>query len=260
MAMSKWFVVLAAIGLVWTGGVAEAGKKKDRDKKHTKVKVCSDKKVKNRTKKSCRYEKQFQGANAKKASLRTEPLERPSGDIWIRSDNLQEELRVNIYAADGSLDDGVLAQLDELFRCKRSNEVRAVDPRLFEHLSRIYDHFGKRITIGSGFRFQERTSSRHWHASAMDIRIKDVSTRELYAFAESLDLGGMGVGIYPHSGFVHIDFRAPGEPSFRWTDWSYPDGDGYATAKKSKKAKQADKSRKSKKSGPRKVRATRPTS
>ena len=25
----------------------------------------------------------------------------------------------------------------------------------------------------------------------------------------------MGIGIYPTSGFVHIDFRAPGEPSFQ---------------------------------------------
>jgi hypothetical protein len=30
----------------------------------------------------------------------------------------------------------------------------------------------------------------------------------------------MGLGIYPATGFVHLDFRAPGEPSFRWTDWS----------------------------------------
>jgi hypothetical protein len=30
----------------------------------------------------------------------------------------------------------------------------------------------------------------------------------------------MGVGVYPNSQFIHVDFRAPGEPSFRWTDWS----------------------------------------
>jgi hypothetical protein len=28
----------------------------------------------------------------------------------------------------------------------------------------------------------------------------------------------MGIGKYPRGGFVHIDFRAPGEPSYRWTD------------------------------------------
>ena len=30
--------------------------------------------------------------------------------------------------------------------------------------------------------------------------------------------GGMGVGIYPNSEFVHIDVRPP--PSFRWVDYS----------------------------------------
>ena len=30
----------------------------------------------------------------------------------------------------------------------------------------------------------------------------------------------MGIGLYPRDGFVHIDFRAPGQPSYRWTDRS----------------------------------------
>ena len=57
-----------------------------------------------------------------------------------------------------------------------------------------------------------------------NFRIEGVSNRELYKFAQSLDEGGMGIGIYPRSQFVHIDFRAPGEPSYRWTDRSPPDG------------------------------------
>ncbi len=54
----------------------------------------------------------------------------------------------------------------------------------------------------------------------MDIRIPGVSISEMYKFAESLDAGGMGIGIYPTSQFIHVDFRAPGEPSYRWTDYS----------------------------------------
>ncbi len=60
----------------------------------------------------------------------------------------------------------------------------------------------------------------------MDVRVPGVSAYELKKFAETLDQGkdgpdgGMGIGIYPASGFVHIDFRALGEPSFRWVDWS----------------------------------------
>lgn len=221
--MSRRIVVWVALVLFALTGTATAG---DKGKK---VKVCSTKTIKSgkKTKKKrvCRYEREFSGHNASKDSLRTEPLERPSGEIWLHSDNLDEELKVNIYTADGRLDEAVLARLDEIFRCKRSHEVRAVDPRLYEQLSRIYDHFGKRrIELVSGFRWKERSSSRHWHASAMDIRIEGVSIRELYDFAESLDLGGMGIGIYPNSEFVHVDYRAPGEPSYRWVDRSRPDG------------------------------------
>ncbi len=192
-----------------------------------------------RTSKSKKRKKRvaaFKGHNAAKSSLRTEALPKPSGDVWVRAENLGEEVRVNIYKPDGSFNDASLAQLDDLFRCTRTGEVRAVRAELYEQLSRIYDRFeGKRIDLVSGFRFDERNSSRHYHASAMDIRIKGVSIKEMYKFAESLDGGGMGIGIYPVSNFVHVDFRAPGEPSYRWTDTNGP-GQGNPPRHKKKKS------------------------
>ena len=162
------------------------------------------------------------GANAPKSALRTAPLERPSGKLWLRAENLKEEVRVQLYKADGSLDNAALAQLDELFRCPRTGEVRAVRAELYEHLSRIQDHFaGKQLVLVSGFRFgSERTSSRHYHASAADFRVQGVSIHDIRAFAATLDTGNMGLGIYPNSEFIHLDYRAPGAPSFRWTDYS----------------------------------------
>jgi uncharacterized protein YcbK (DUF882 family) len=169
----------------------------------------------------------FSGHNAAKSQLRTDPLDKPSGDVWLRAENLGEEVKLNIYKPDGSFDEGSLAKLDDMFRCVKTGEVRAVRRELYEQLSRIYDHFGgKRVDLVSGFRFAERNSSRHYHASAMDIRIPGVSINEMYKYAESLDAGGMGLGIYPTSGFIHVDFRAPGEPSFRWTDYSGHGGGG----------------------------------
>jgi uncharacterized protein YcbK (DUF882 family) len=166
----------------------------------------------------------FRGHNALKSTLRTEPLPKPSGDIWLKAANLAEEVKVNIYKADGSYDDAALAKLDELFRCTQTGAVRAVRAELYEVLSRFNDRFeGKQIELVSGFRFSERSSSRHFHAAAADIRIKGVSIKELYKFAESIDAGGMGVGLYPTSRFIHVDYRAPGEPSYRWTDTSGPD-------------------------------------
>ncbi len=171
--------------------------------------------------KKCQRVAVFQGHNAASATLRTAPLEKPSGDIWLKAENLGEETKVNIYKPDGTFDDASLAKLDEMFRCVKTGEVRAVRPELYEQLSRISDHFDhKRIDLVSGFRFAERDSSRHFHASAMDIHIVGVSIRDMYNFAETLDAGNMGIGIYPSSGFIHVDFRAPGEPSYRWTDYS----------------------------------------
>ena len=241
MQLARSFLIAAlALGLVVPVvlvaevGVAEAGRKRTAraSKPSGKVKVCTEKRSKKGSKRSCQWVQVFQGHNAARSSLRTEPLERPSGEIWLLSPNVRDELRVNIYQPEGGFDTASLARLDEAFRCKRTNETRAVDPRLYEQLSRIYDHFGqKRIELVSGFRFAERNSSRHYHASAMDIRIPGVSIREMYDFAESLDAGGMGIGIYPTSGFIHVDFRAPGEPSYRWTDRSGP-GSGSSKAKK----------------------------
>ena len=201
-------LVLAAL-LVSTGA-ADAGSKKRR-KKHS----------------------DFSGHNAQKSTLRTEPLPRPSGDIWIKVPALNEEVKVNIYKADGSFDDAALAQLDTVWRCRETGNVRAVRAELYEQMSRIYDHFDhKRIELVSGFRYAERSSSRHWHASAMDIKIPGITIREMYKYAESLDAGGMGIGLYPTSQFIHVDFRAPGEPSYRWTDTSGP-GSGKRHKKKS---------------------------
>lgn len=203
-----------------------------RNKKDRKVKVCSG----SGSKRRCRYKKQFDGHGVRSVALRPEPLERPSGEIVFTPRNFKDETyRVNIYAEDGGFDDTALAALDRGFRCKRTGNERAVDPRLYEMLSRIYDHFGQKpIWLVSGHRYQRNEKSRHYHASAMDIYIEGVSIRELYEYADSLDKGGMGIGLYPRSGFVHVDFRAPGAESYRWTDYSGP---GSSKPKKKKAPK-----------------------
>jgi uncharacterized protein YcbK (DUF882 family) len=244
-------------------GVAEAKTskktakgKKAKKGKGKKVKLCETVRSGKKSRRRCSFVKEFQGHGVAKGTLRTEPLEKPSGQIVLTSPNVALEASVNIYKADGTFDEAALAQLDELFRCKRTGEVRAVDPRLYEQLSRISDHFGgKKIELVSGFRFAERSSSRHYHASAMDIRIQGVSIKEMYAYAESLDGGGMGIGIYPRSGFIHVDFRAPGEPSYRWTDYSPPGSSSKARAKVAKQKRGHGK-----KSPGRTARAKKPTS
>ena len=70
----------------------------------------------------------------------------------------------------------------------------------------------------SGFRDQPRETSYHYLGSAMDLRVRGISVRELRDFVRTLDTGGMGLGLYPRVGFIHVDVRP--EPSYYWVDWS----------------------------------------
>ena len=162
----------------------------------------------------------FSGRLASPDELRDTPLQKPSGKIELYAVNFGETLSVDIYKKDGSLDEDAIDKLNHFWRCKRTGTEKAINPRLYEMLSRIYDHFGKRIELVSGFRNQQRTSSFHFHGSASDIRIPGVSDQVLDRYVQSLDIGGMGIGIYPRAGFVHVDIRP--EPSYRWVDYSPP--------------------------------------
>jgi uncharacterized protein YcbK (DUF882 family) len=143
----------------------------------------------------------------------------PSGNVYLHHSYRNESLKVNIYNRDGSYNVDALAALSHLLRCRRTDTEIAMEPRLFAILSHVYDHFGeRRIEITSGYRNQRRTTSNHYRGSATDIHVPGIPPRQLRAFVETLDAGGMGVGIYPRSGFLHIDVRPP--PSYRWIDHS----------------------------------------
>jgi uncharacterized protein YcbK (DUF882 family) len=151
--------------------------------------------------------------------LRKQPLARPSGNLHLHNMASKEQVDVNIYNDDGSYNVDALRAADRILRCRRTDEEKSITPRLLSILSHVYDHFGgRRIEIVSGYRNQRKQSSYHAKASASDIRIDGVSAKALRDYVETLDTGGMGIGIYPRTGFVHVDIRPP--PSYRWVDYS----------------------------------------
>jgi uncharacterized protein YcbK (DUF882 family) len=150
--------------------------------------------------------------------LAESPL-KPSGNVYVYSLNYKTEAKVNIYNSDGSFNIEALAEINHIFKCRRSGLEHEIDTRLVTILSHLYDRFeGKRIEILSGYRFQRRTTSNHFHGTAADIRIVGVDPRVIRGFLHTIDSGGMGVGWYPVVGFVHVDIRKP--PSYRWIDYS----------------------------------------
>ena len=167
----------------------------------------------------------FSGWQVPAGQLRREPLARPSGHLRLYSVNFHEEVEVDLYNSDGSFNEAALDQLNHFWRCRRTGTEKPIDPRLFELLSHLSDHFGgKRLELVSGFRNQSRTSSYHFHGSASDVRILGVSERQLHEFVKTLDSGRMGLGLYPRAGFIHVDVRP--DPSYRWIDYSPPGDNG----------------------------------
>lgn len=165
-----------------------------------------------------RRNRHFSGRVA--GSLRETAPPKPSGTLDIENIHTGETLLVNIYNPDGTYNADVLAQLNHLWRCRRTDHEVPIEPELFEVISHVYDRFGKRIQLYSGHRSNSDTF--HFKGSASDIHLDGVPLKTLRRFVEELDDGGMGVGIYPKGGFIHVDIRPP--PSYRWTDRSSPAG------------------------------------
>lgn len=97
------------------------------------------------------------------------------------------------------------------FACK-GNDCNTVktDEKLVLYLQNIRTHFGKPITINSGYRCASHNkkaggakSSYHTKGQAADIVVKDISPSEVAKYAESI--GILGIGLYDT--FVHIDTR-----------------------------------------------------
>ena len=105
-------------------------------------------------------------------------------------------------------------------RCRDGSDTVMVDEALMLLLQCIREHFGKPVTITSGYRTPAHNakmggakSSQHLLGRAADIRVQGVSVEDVAAYAESLMPDWGGVGRYPvkagrAAGWVHVDTRA----------------------------------------------------
>ncbi len=113
-----------------------------------------------------------------------------------------------------------LRKINDLFRDWRSKYSMRIHRRLIWHLYMVGQHFDSPIDIVSGFRKEERKTSRHKQGRAVDFKIKGVKTKTLWEFCKRFH--PVGVGYYPTSGFVHLDVR---KRTHYWIDDSGPGED-----------------------------------
>ncbi len=100
-----------------------------------------------------------------------------------------------------------------------SGNEHPVEPRLLDLVFRIQAHFAAHeIRVVSGFRTPVRGShSNHGKGRAIDLVVPRTTDEEVAEFARQT--GFVGVGVYPTSGFVHVDVRPR---SYFWIDTSGP--------------------------------------
>ena len=99
------------------------------------------------------------------------------------------------------------------FACQDGSDVVFLSPTLVEVLEDIRIHFGKPISVTSGYRTVSHNRkvngsahSQHLYGMAADIVVTDVKPSEVAAYAEKLLPNTGGIGRY--ATFTHVDVRA----------------------------------------------------
>ncbi len=106
--------------------------------------------------------------------------------------------------------------IDRFLRCRFTNKVTEMDPRLLPTVIAAARHFkSRRAVIVSAFRSPKYNlilrkkgrkvsrDSQHTYGKAIDFRLDRVNARDVDAWARSLAMGG--VGFYGGDAFVHVD-------------------------------------------------------
>ncbi|MFO0679812.1 MAG: DUF882 domain-containing protein [Polyangiaceae bacterium] len=132
--------------------------------------------------------------------------------------NTGEEVSLTAGSEEGAFPARELERAAHVLREPSSGNEHPVEPRELDLLYAIQRHFAApSIRVISGYRTPHGGHSNHGRGRAVDLVVPGVSDEEVAKFARTL--GFVGVGIYPHSGFVHVDVR---DRSYFWVDASGP--------------------------------------
>ncbi len=139
--------------------------------------------------------------------------------LVLRALNTAEHATLTAAGAAGGFSASDLDRATVVLRDTRTGARYPVEPRLIDLVFRIQSHFAaEEVRVLSGYRMPVRGgASNHGKGRAMDLIVPGASDADVAAFARGL--GFVGVGIYPVSGFVHVDVR---DRSYFWSDASGP--------------------------------------
>lgn len=138
--------------------------------------------------------------------------------LAIFSINTNDRVELSAASDNGGFSARDLDRAAFVLREPSSGNLHPVEPRMLDVLYRIQTHFAaQEVRVVSAYRTPHGGSSNHGQGRAIDLVVPGASDTDVAKFAR--EVGFVGVGIYPTSGFVHVDARAR---SYFWVDSSAP--------------------------------------
>ena len=139
--------------------------------------------------------------------------------LTLQALNMPDRVTIAASSDRGGFSAEDLDRAAHVLRDPRTGNEHPVDPRLLDLVYRVARHFdAHEVRVISGYRTPRNGShSNHGKGRAIDLVIPGASDEEVAKFAR--EQGFTGVGVYPTSGFVHLDVR---ERSYFWVDYSGP--------------------------------------
>jgi uncharacterized protein YcbK (DUF882 family) len=139
--------------------------------------------------------------------------------LALRGLNTAEYVELTPLGEQGAFADTEIDRLSHFAREPQSGLTHPLHPRLADLLYRIQTHFdAAELRMLSGYRSPKGgKQSNHGRGRAMDLVVPGHGDEEVARFVR--EQGFAGVGVYPTSGFVHVDVR---DKSYFWIDASGP--------------------------------------
>ncbi|MGH7326951.1 MAG: YcbK family protein [Polyangiaceae bacterium] len=140
-------------------------------------------------------------------------------ELAIYSLNTRNKIALRAASDHGGFSTRDLDTLSYVLREPSSGNQHPIDPALADLVYRIQTHFdAPEIRVVSCYRTPRRGhASNHGLGRAIDIIVPGATDDAVAKFAR--EQGFVGVGLYPTSGFVHVDVR---QRSYFWIDSSGP--------------------------------------
>lgn len=139
--------------------------------------------------------------------------------LVLVSINTGERIEIAASTDDGGFDARALELASHLLRDDRANLEMPFEPTSLDLVYRAQRHFdAQEIRVVSGYRASRGTVKNiHAKARAIDLVVPGADDESVAVWARAQ--GFAGVGVYPRSGYCHLDTRPDG---YSWVDTSGP--------------------------------------